>query len=176
MDNEQALRRLRVLRTELEQQVEPLLERHRSRLHCGLGCHDCCADDLTVLPVEALAILRSHGPLLEHGTPHPEGRCAFLDAQGACRIYTERPYVCRTQGLPLRYFEEDDEEEVHERRDICPHNLAGEPLSALDDAGLWLIGPHEVALSDLQFALAGDEEGRVSLRGLFRAAQQVTEG
>ena len=34
----------------------------------------------------------------------PEGACAFLDGEGGCRVYPDRPYVCRTQGLPLRWI------------------------------------------------------------------------
>ncbi|MBK7707050.1 MAG: hypothetical protein IPJ30_15135 [Acidobacteria bacterium] len=55
--------------------------------------------------------------------PHTRGACAFLD-QDACRIYPDRPYVHRTQGLPLRWIE-DDLEEAFKYRDICPLNEAG---------------------------------------------------
>ena len=81
---------------------------HAERLHCRRGCSACCVDDLTVFAVEAAPIRRNHAELLTHGVAHAEGACAFLDDEGACRIYAERPYVCRTQGLPLRWVEERD--------------------------------------------------------------------
>ena len=44
-------------------------------------------------------------PEVLRSEPHPPGACAMLDADGACRVYAARPYVCRTQGLPLRWAE-----------------------------------------------------------------------
>ena len=90
--------------------------------------------------------------------------CAFLDAEGACRIYADRPYVCRTQGLPLRWIEEDFDETI-EYRDICPLNAAGEPVEDLEAADCWTIGPFEEELSMIQ-AGTGDS-ARVPLRDLF---------
>ena len=65
-------------------------------------------------------------------------------------MYDARPYVCRTQGLPLAMFEEDEDGEVHERRSICELNLEGEPLDALELEECWLIGPTELELQSLQ--------------------------
>ena len=90
---------------------------HAARLQCREGCSSCCIDDLTVFEVEAEQVRRHHAELLATGTPHAVGACAFLDERGACRIYAQRPYVCRTQGLPLRWSEEGDDGTV-ERRDI----------------------------------------------------------
>ena len=96
---------LRGLHQEVDVRFQDLARRHGARLHCGLGCTDCCIDGLSVFMVEAEAIREHHGELLEDGEPHPEGACAFLDVEGACRIYEHRPYVCRTQGVPLRWIE-----------------------------------------------------------------------
>ena len=84
-------------------------------------------DQITVFEVEAEVIRRHHADLLAEGEPHAEGACAFLDGEGACRIYEHRPYVCRTQGLPLRWLEELDGETV-ELRDICPLNDEDDPI------------------------------------------------
>jgi len=80
---------------------------HEPRLQCRRGCSDCCADDLTVSVAEAARILHENAELLASATPGEAGGCAMLDADGACRIYASRPYVCRTQGLPLRWLETD---------------------------------------------------------------------
>ena len=53
-----------------------------------------------------LGIRAEQAELLGKGRPHPPGACAFLDGEGACRVYDSRPYRCRTQGLPLRWFDE----------------------------------------------------------------------
>lgn len=116
--------------------------------------------------IEAAVLERHYPELLARGTAHAEGGCAFLDDEGSCRVYAHRPYVCRTQGLPLRWLEEEEETgDILETRDICPKNEAGPPLEELDDEACWTLGPFEQRLADRQAEI---EEGvRVSLRGLF---------
>lgn len=160
-DVERAARRLHVL--------------HAERLQCGRGCSACCLDGLSVFTVEAARIRRHHPALLLTGVPHPDGACAFLDADGACRIYDDRPYVCRTQGLPLRWLEEQDPPEdstdaleVHELRDICAENEAGTPLEELPADACWTLGPVEERLAELQLASGTPgSPARVRLRSLF---------
>jgi hypothetical protein len=138
---------------------------HAERLHCRSGCSSCCSDDLTVFEVEAEPIRRQHAALLATGTPHAAGACAFLNVEGACRIYDERPYVCRTQGLPLRWIEEREAGDV-ELRDICPLNDPGEPIENLDAAACWTLGPAEGRLAQLEVE-GGNVHGRTRLRDLF---------
>lgn len=148
------------LHGEIDRATEPLVARHAARLQCRRGCADCCVDGLTVFEVEAARIRRAFGELLADGEPHAPGACAFLDANGACRIYEARPYVCRTQGLPLRWIEFDPPVEY---RDICPLNeSAEEPIEALPAADCWELGPYEGRLAALQ-----PDGARVALRELF---------
>ncbi|MFT4978442.1 MAG: hypothetical protein ACI8S6_004352 [Myxococcota bacterium] len=144
-----------------------LARQHRERMQCRRGCSGCCKDDLTVLEVEAARIRRHHAALLAEGVAGPVGGCAFLDAEGGCRVYAHRPYVCRTQGLPLRWIvkelAEDGGLDVYEYRDICPLNdETGPPLEELPPEELWTIGPTEEQLSALQ-----PDGVRVPLRSLF---------
>ena len=156
LDVHQRIDRLRV-------QVEAACS---DRLNCKLGCTDCCVDGISVFQVEADRIRDNHASLLREGLPHEEGKCAFLDAVGACRIYEDRPYVCRTQGLPLRWLEDDPSGEVFELRDICPLNESGPPIESLPEASCWTIGPFEAELALLQSG-RGHENPRVELRALF---------
>jgi len=128
-------------------------------------------DDLTVLPIEAELIRSRHGTLLREGIPHAPGKCAFLGDEGECRIYPDRPYICRTQGLPLRWFSEDRAGEIRERRAICPLNDEGPPLESLPEESCWLIGPVELELANLQAETRDPDESRVTLRGLFDRAR-----
>jgi Fe-S-cluster containining protein len=159
---------LRAFHAEVERAARALAARHRARLRCERGCHACCTDDISVFEVEAERIRRAHGELLRSGRPHPPGACAFLGDAGECRIYAERPYVCRTQGLPLRWLEEAAP--GVERRDICPLNEAGEPLETLPAGDCWTLGPAEERLRGIQAASAGGALRRVALRSLFRGA------
>jgi len=164
---------LPVFHAEIDRIASRLSARHGDRLQCRRGCNACCLDDLTVTAVEAERIQDHHGDWLARAAPHPDGACAFLDGAGACRIYSDRPSVCRSQGLPLRVLFEDENEEIVERRDICPLNLEGGPaLGELPEDAFWLVGPHELRLAELdrRFAesLGSTALPRVALRSLFR--------
>ena len=162
---------LRKLHERIDTRADELVLHHSQRLHCERGCYSCCLDDLTVFPIEAERIRASHEALLRDGTPHPPGACAFLDNDGACRIYADRPYVCRTQGLPLRWFAEDDSGETYEHRDICPLNAEGPALDELPEEACWLIGPVELELAKLQSESPDPHEDRIALRALFDRAR-----
>jgi Fe-S-cluster containining protein len=158
---------LQVLHDEVERDAAALATHHAARLQCRRGCSACCVDGITVFEVEAERILRSHPQLLEHGRPHVPGACAFLDENGACRIYSERPYVCRTQGLPIRWLDDHEGEPV-EYRDICPLNDVEPGIETLTEQECWSVGPVESRLAGLQRRWAGGSMRRVPLRSLFR--------
>ena len=167
MDREQAYEELLSLHAQVEGSWGELAEQHAGRLECSRGCSACCVDGLSVFQVEAERLRRRAGAVLDEA-PGPEGGCAFLDDSGACRVYADRPYVCRTQGLPLAWYEEEPGgEEIVERRTICELNAEGPPLEELGEEQVWLLGPVELRLQQLQQAFGGDQE-RVPLRRLFR--------
>jgi Fe-S-cluster containining protein len=171
---------LDVSRVELDGNTRRLSVLHQARLACKRGCSTCCVDDLSVFEVEAAPIRRRFAALLANGAPHSEGGCAFLDASGGCRIYAERPYVCRTQGLPLRWLEDQGGQTV-EHRDICPKNETDQAIEELSEVDCFTLGPFEEGLARLQIAqdianaaLSGTGAGspapgapRVRLRELF---------
>ncbi|HYR28793.1 MAG TPA: YkgJ family cysteine cluster protein [Thermoanaerobaculia bacterium] len=163
--NDEVLDQLAALHARVDAAASALSAIHRERMVCRRGCIGCCADELTVFEVEAERIRRAAPELLASGAPHPPGRCAFLDSDGACRVYEVRPYVCRTQGLPLRWI---DEEAAAEYRDICELNdEQGAPIETLDEGECWTIGPFESALASLERRWDGGAMRRVALRDLF---------
>jgi Fe-S-cluster containining protein len=166
----EALDALQRMIRNLDRRTARLRGLHAGRLRCGPGCAKCCLDGLTVFEIEAERIRHGHAALLASGRPHPAGACAFLDPGGACRIYPSRPYVCRTQGLPLRWIEEGEDGTAVERRDICPENEAGTPVVELPEDACWTIGPFEDALGALQRRASGGRMTRVPLRSLFARA------
>jgi Fe-S-cluster containining protein len=158
------------LHADIDRATRRLRTVHGARLKCREGCSSCCIDDLTVFDVEAAQVRRHHADLLATGAPHAVGACAFLDESGACRIYAERPQVCRTQGLPLRWTETEAEDDAAvELRAICPLNEAGEPIVQLRADACWTLGPAEERLALLQLA-AGAGAPRTRLRDLFVTA------
>lgn len=168
MDSEAIAAVLR-LHADVDRRAGVLHTRHAARLQCRRGCASCCVDELTVFEVEA-EVIRTRAANVLREPPHPVGACAFLDAHGACRIYPVRPYVCRTQGLPLRWVDFDDAEAASERRDICPLNETGEPLAALPADACWELGPTEGQLAGIQAARDGGARRRVRLRALFSSS------
>jgi hypothetical protein len=152
---------LRRLHVAVDTLAATLFDVHRARMSCRRGCASCCIDDITVWEVEADRIREECGDVLR-GTPGPAGGCAMLDGDGGCRIYAARPYVCRTQGLPLRWLDGRG----RERRDICELNARGEPsIEDLPAQQCWTLGAVEERLR----ALNGGP-GRVALRSLFVTA------
>ena len=151
----------------IDREVNSICGKDPDRFHCRSGCHDCCIDGLSVFEIEARNIALRYRKLLLHGKPHPQGACAFLDESGECRIYDHRPYVCRTQGLPLRWIEELPDGRIVEMRDICPLNEKGRRIETLEREACWSIGPFEEELAEMQIASDRRTENRVLLRALF---------
>lgn len=167
---------LRELHALADERAAELHAEHGPRLRCARGCYGCCSDDLTVTALEAAYLLAQHPALFAEGEPAAHGGCALLDGAGLCRAYDARPYVCRTQGLPLRWLEElgadngaDDDDadgEIVERRDVCPLSEPGPALESLDEDAFHLLGPLEERLVVASEHAFGDAP-RVALRSLF---------
>lgn len=161
------IEKIGTLYDEIDTVVRYLEQLHGTRLRCGRGCTSCCVDALTVWAVEAENIIIHCSDLLAAGDPHPTGACVFLDGAGACRIYPWRPYVCRTQGLPLHWTEEHEDGAVVAYRDICPENEPGIPVEELEEDSCWKIGPAEELLAAAQIEFGNGEMKRIALRDLF---------
>jgi Fe-S-cluster containining protein len=136
------------LHAEVDRRAAELTKLHGEAITCRRGCFGCCR------------IRARFAPLLASAAPHPPGRCAFLGSEGECRIYEARPYVCRTQGLPLRWIEEEAEVEY---RDVCELN-EGVGVESAEAEECWTIGEVEERLARMN-----EGRGRVGLRELFGA-------
>lgn len=166
-DPEGTLAELEQFHDEVSRRADALAARHGARIRCASGCSACCVDGLRVFAIEAERIRRGAQELLSEGRPHALGACAFLDDAGRCRIYALRPYVCRTQGLPLRWLVEAGDA-MEEHRDICPLNdESGPSVVSLEADECWTLGPDEGRLAALQRRHSGGRTERVALRDLF---------
>lgn len=137
--------------------------RHAEALQCRRGCDLCCKQELSVMLVEALAVVASLEELsaqvrepLAAAAAGGEEPCVFLH-DGACRIYDARPLVCRSHGLPIR-----QQGEVAS----CELNFPdGHPAGTILDGG-WLTATLTIANGMLQRELQLEEMPRLSLREL----------
>ena len=112
---------------------------HGDQMQCSSGCYDCCLTRLSVTTVEATAIVRHLATLTDEqrqvihdaAQSAPAGRCAALDDEGRCRVYTARPLICRSHGVPIRRREPGRSLPVV---DVCFRNFADEgALEAVPD-------------------------------------------
>lgn len=91
-----------------------------------------------------------------------EGRCAFLDEQGACRIYEARPVKCRTFGIPVA-LKGEDEKRIYgcceERKDIDISQLSEDEI--LDPELM------DMKLGLFEYMMYG-KLCRIELRSLFK--------
>lgn len=70
---------------------------------CKKGCSSCCHMNVSVTKSEADRIARTLGTsaaILDTAPHHDPGEfagvpCPFLDEQGACSVYADRPLACR---------------------------------------------------------------------------------
>jgi len=101
------------LRNEIEILAEKLEKQHKRHLKCKVGCDLCCMD-YSVFPIEFHFILnqlraQSETPQINKNTTEED--CIFLN-KNKCSMYTERPIICRTHGLPLLFVGENGDWEL----------------------------------------------------------------
>ena len=95
------------------------------QITCSAGCSSCCLS-ITVFPVEAEAMreaLEKMPPfqvdeIRRHVAKHADGEQCPLLLHDHCLLYSARPIICRTHGLPIVYTVDDQR-----NSDCCPHNM-----------------------------------------------------
>lgn len=119
---EKAIQNYLKLRDSADQMAEHLGIVHSGQLVCRKGCCNCCTN-LSVFPVEFFAIveqMKKAGWTKLHFDA--AAVCGYLDEQRACEIYPFRPIICRTQGLPLAFYDDDTQ---GYSVTFCPKNFTG---------------------------------------------------
>jgi len=137
---------------------------HGGRMRCGSGCTDCCHQDLSLLAVEALAVRVAldelDRPLQERIIKQAASPCALL-VDGLCAIYDNRPLICRTHGLPIRYA---DSEQGPSLPVVCALNfMKGQPPQDAVLNGTLLLAGLTVADALVRKDLGLEESLRVSV-------------
>ncbi len=162
----ESLERMTLFYQKVNAFTQHLSKIHSDRLQCKIGCSGCCIDDLEVFGIEA-AYISKHFPEILTSKPHDTGKCAFLDSNGACRIYDARPLICRSHGLPIRFVETDENNQTTEFIDICELNENETPLDKIKKEDFWNENLFSEVLVSLELEANNKEINRVRLRDLF---------
>jgi hypothetical protein len=119
---EEAIQHYRKLRDSADKMTEKLGIIHDGKLVCGKGCCKCCTN-LSVFPVEFFAMVEE---MKKAGWTKLQfdaaAICGYLNEKKECEIYPFRPIICRTQGLPLAFY--DDDAQSYSVT-FCPKNFTG---------------------------------------------------
>jgi Fe-S-cluster containining protein len=161
----------------VDARAEAVRRRWPAAMRCRRGCDGCCRH-LSVFPVEAAALraaLEEQPPefiqalAARAGRQAAEAACPLL-VEHACALYTARPIICRTQGLPLAFR---DHEAL--RVDVCPLNFrSGETLTGEDLLDLDRLNQTLAAVNTLfvRRSGGGPADVRTPLAEVLRAARQ----
>jgi len=138
------------------------------QITCSAGCSGCCTA-ITLFPVEAAALqdaldtlpAQEAESIRQHVRQQASGAGCPLLLNQRCLLYSARPIICRTHGLPIVYSEEGQR-----KSDCCPLNLVengsvvGSKAVDLDKLNTLLVAVNALYLS--QAGLENSQE-RVSI-------------
>ena len=112
---------------------EQVLNKNKEKMKCKSGCSQCCHAKFSVFAWEASVIIDYFESLSDQektdliqkwSCQKSDSVCSFL-VDDQCTIYSSRPIICRTQGLPLF---------IDDKMDSCPLNFE----DALPSKNDWL--------------------------------------
>ncbi|MBT8347736.1 MAG: hypothetical protein KJO60_14625 [Desulfofustis sp.] len=95
-----------LLVSDLDSVITAMHQHLQDFIGCAPGCSSCCRQ-FSILPLEAAFLADSVDVSLQ--SPGSGGLCSQL-IDNRCSIYPQRPLICRTQGLPIGYIDEDREQ------------------------------------------------------------------
>lgn len=168
---------------ELVQKVDTFsadtVQKYKDHIVCRHGCTECCRYDLTLLPLEYYILQRHFAELQgskRSGDPDLKDlsatdSCPLLH-EGGCLLYSSRPIICRTHGLPLLLHEQSKE-----IRDCCPKNFSGLSLEEIPDTDLLQLETLNTILIALNSAFCDQKHinpaKRIPISDLFSASPGI---
>ncbi|RJQ79374.1 MAG: YkgJ family cysteine cluster protein [Desulfobacteraceae bacterium] len=147
----------------IDAETSRVSQRLSNELRCGPGCNDCCMS-FSVLPLEAAFLahnltLNSQTRRQARSAAEISNRCPFL-AGGLCLVYAHRPIICRTQGLPIAYVDEEREAVIVS---ACELNFPADRSSFAEEELLFL-DPFNQELAELNSAFAAQRGDKDAIR------------
>lgn len=144
----------------IDQHCGKITETFAVEMTCRAGCSACCRH-LTLFPVEAANLVKAVDRLpakirafLAGRIQWPESGACPLLLDDCCTVYSDRPVICRTHGLPLLA-----ESEGVRTVDCCPENFRG-VASLPGDAVIHLATLNNTLVAiNAMFVVNNDAEG-----------------
>lgn len=95
------------LRDQIDLRIAELEKEHNAHLNCKAGCSMCCRE-YAILPIEFDYIKEqiSGETSIVYNDSYGKDECPFL-VNNRCSIYSNRPFICRSHGLPILYMGEE---------------------------------------------------------------------
>lgn len=103
--------RLIELAAEVSAEFSAIQDRQGLQMQCRAGCSACCRARLSITRVEEAMLRRGletfdssrRAEFTARTRESNREMCPALDEDGRCAIYTFRPLICRSFGIPLRH-------------------------------------------------------------------------
>ena len=86
-------------KNKIDKWEEALYEKYKENFFCRGTCQNCCSKEPKILPIE-LAYLKTLKENYKSLTTQKTNDCPFYN-NNLCSIHSDRPVLCRIQGLPL---------------------------------------------------------------------------
>lgn len=173
MKEQESIRDYYTLRESIEEASSAIAQQHPSHMKCQKGCDSCCMA-ISVFPVEFYAIQEEQREFLEQADrpePGDETACRFL-VDHACTIYTSRPVICQTHGLPLLYM---NSEGTAWELSHCEQNFREVPVEAFHSENTLVMDTFNSRLFQINQAFVSEnaslgyhETDRIPLAELFQ--------
>lgn len=177
--SKRSLANYRLLLDRIDNLCNRITEEFSGEISCRAGCSGCCRH-LTVFAAEAANLLDAVGKLsagqralLAERLSWPESSSCPLLVDDCCAVYSSRPVICRTHGLPL-LFESDGRKNM----DCCPENfrntgtLPGSAVINLETLNTALFTINSMFLSE-----TADErlkqKGRFTIADIIRLSEET---
>ncbi len=152
---------------EIDELSEVLSAQHTSQMQCKEGCSSCC-ESISVFAVEFDSIQRQIKDekilLPKRGLFQSITKgCRFL-VKNRCSIYSIRPLICRTQGLPILYRSATSN---HYELSVCKLNFKKVSPSFFNDGNALMLSPFNTRFLLLNQAYLKEvkpEEKNINLR------------
>jgi len=99
-----------LLISDIEDATQKVKEFYSGQLNCSPGCAHCCKD-FSIFPIEIASLQRAKSMIAQYSKPIMSNlkqfsRCPLL-VDDLCVLYKYRPIICRTQGLPAAYIDQE---------------------------------------------------------------------